>query len=261
MKQSFKKLIQSGTIKRADAMKIKLNDIYEEPGFNLREEGSDLEESIFALFEFIMSGGQVPALEVRPREGGGVWIVDGHRRYRAYRRAVTAGAPIEYIPVVAFSGNDLDRIVRIMTSAEGRPLSQLETAKGYRRLAAFGLNSEQIAKHVGKTRQHVDNLLILANANQDVQDLVKSGVVSATTAIETVRHKGEQSGKFLAAELHKAQSIGKKKVTIGTMRSKNIPKKVASQMADFIEKIIALDSTPDDIKLIAKSLIEKSGRD
>lgn len=70
--KSFKQMIQAGEIKRADAMKIQLDDIHEEPGFNLRDEGEDLEASISALAAHIMAGGMVPALEVRPRPAGGV---------------------------------------------------------------------------------------------------------------------------------------------------------------------------------------------
>jgi hypothetical protein len=35
---TFKRMIGDKTIKRADAMKIRLEDIHEEPGFNLRDE-------------------------------------------------------------------------------------------------------------------------------------------------------------------------------------------------------------------------------
>lgn len=216
--KSFKQMVQAGEIKRADAMKVRLDDIHEEPGFNLRTEGEDLQASIESLADYILTGGMYPALEVRPRADGGVFVVDGHRRRRSLRLARDRGAPIEWVNVVAFTGNDADRVARIMTSAEGRALSPLEIAQGYKRLQGFGLGVEEIAAKVGKTRQHVDQLLILANANSDVQRLVATGGVSAALAVKVARDHGEDAGEVLQQELTKAKAAGKKKVTAGTMK-------------------------------------------
>ncbi|QJB21862.1 ParB-like partition protein [Xanthomonas phage FoX2] len=226
---SFKQLIKDGTAKRADAMKFKIEDIHEEPGFNLRREGEDLEESIAALAEHILAGGMVPALEVRPRAEGGVYLVDGHRRRRAYLRVADQLRDSEgelWVPVVAFTGNDADRIARVITSAEGRSLSQLEIADGYSRMIRIGLSPDEVAKKVNKTRQHVDQLLHLANANTDVQKIVQAGTVSATTAIKVVREHGENAGQVLKAEAEKAAAAGKKKVTAATMKGKPIPRAI-----------------------------------
>lgn len=234
---SFKQLIKDGTIKRADAMRVPLDLIREEPGFNLRIEGKELNESIEALARYIFDGGQVPPLEVRPDENG-VIVVDGHRRRRALILAREWGAPIDLIDVVAFRGNDVDRTARIMTSAEGRALSPLETSFGYKRLAAFGLSSEEIARKVGKTRQHVEQLLILANANRDVHKLVIAGKVSAAVAIDAVRKHGEKAGEFLRAQLAKAEAAGKAKVTAGTVNGKPLPKKVVSALVEEVDAFV-----------------------
>lgn len=228
--KSFKQMIKDGEVKRADAMKIPLDDIHEEPGFNLREEGPELEASIRDLAAYIMGGGMVPALEVRPRADGGVYLVDGHRRRRAYILAREQGAPIDFISIVPFTGNDADRVARIMTSAEGRGLSPLEVARGYKRLAAFGLTADEIAQRMGKTRQHVDQLLTLANANTDVQKMVAAGAVSAAVAVKVVRKAGEDAGKVLNDELGKAKAAGKAKVTDGTIKGKALPQKVVAEL-------------------------------
>ena len=89
---TFKQKILAGEIKRADAMKVRYQDLHEEPGFNLRIEDADFDASIDALADHILAGGQYPALEVRPRAEGGVFIVDGHRRKRAIGRAIERGA-------------------------------------------------------------------------------------------------------------------------------------------------------------------------
>lgn len=237
---SFKQMIKDGTAKRADAIKFEIADIHEEPGFNLRREGEDLEASIDALAAHILDGGIVPPLEVRPRIGGGVFVVDGHRRRRAYLKIADQLRDADgklWLPVVQFTGNDAERVARIITSAEGRALSQQEVADGYKRLSNYGWTPDMIAKKVGKTRQHVDQLLILASANSDVQQLVQAGTVSATTAIETVRKHGEEAGKVLAVEVGKAQAAGKKKVTAATIKGKPLPRKLTEDAFTALEQL------------------------
>nr|BFD43206.1 hypothetical protein FFPRI1PSEUD_47050 [Pseudomonas sp. FFPRI_1] len=253
MAKSFNQMIKDGDLKRADAMKARLEDLHEEPGFNLRAEGEELEESINALAEFIFAGGQIPALEVRPRAEGGIWVVDGHRRRRAYLKLDQAGrlprVPSKedperleaWISIVPFEGNDAERVARVITSQEGKKLSPLELADGYKRLTAFGWSPDQIAKKVGKTRQHVEQVMTLGNANTDVQQLVASGQVSATTAVQVVRQHGEAAGKVLGGELQKAKATGKSKVTAGSMRGPTTSRQrleaIRAAAQDFIKAI------------------------
>lgn len=234
MAKSFKQMIKDGEVRRADAMKVRLEDLYEEPGFNLRTEGEALETTIDLLAEFIGDGGTVPPLEVRPRADGGVWVVDGHRRRRALIKLDMAGrlprtpnkedpSILEaWVAVTAFEGSDADRVARIISSQENEKLSPLELAEGYKRLKAFGWTVDQIAKKIGKTRQHVEQVVTVGNANTDVQSLIAAGQVSATTAAQVVKAHGDKAGKVLGAELQKAQAKGKTKVTAGTMRGPSI---------------------------------------
>lgn len=86
--KSFREMRASGELKRADAEKIRIEDIHFEPGFNLEGRNEEDDEDDEALFQFIMANGlEFPALEVRPREEGGVWVVEGHRRTKQTRRA------------------------------------------------------------------------------------------------------------------------------------------------------------------------------
>lgn len=249
---SFKSMIKDGTAKRADAMKFRIEDIHEEAGFNLREEGPDLEASIDALAAHIAAGGLVPALEVRPRPEGGVYVVDGHRRRRAFLKVadqVRDGNGELWLPVVAFAGNDADRIARVITSAEGRALSLLEVGRGYKRLVALNWTPQQIADKVGKTRQHVDGALILANANSDVQALVAAGEVSATTAIDVVRKYGEGAGGVLGGAVSDAKAKGKGKATAGAVRGKPLPRKLVDEVEPMLYRI-AEKASPTGVVII-----------
>lgn len=241
--KSFKQMIKDGDVKRADAMKARLEDLHEEPGFNLRAEGEDLEQSIASLADYLSEGGSVPPLEVRPREDGGVWVVDGHRRRRAYLKLDSEGRlPRDpegnfWVPVIAFSGNDAERVLRVITSQEGRKLTQLELAEGYKRLIAFGWNIEQIAKKMGRSRQHVDQVLVVGNANTDVQEMIATGTVSASTAVKAVRQHGDNAGKVLGEKLKQVQSAGGSKVTPKAIRDPQVPRVILDDIHKLCKSI------------------------
>lgn len=170
-----------------------------------------------------MGGGRIPPLEVRIRDEGGVWIVDGHCRHAAIGRALERGAPLRHpkdgeawIHVVYFEGNDADRTARIITSAVKKPLAPLEVAEGYKRLRGFGWTPAQIGAKVGKTAEHVLQLLALGDANSDVRAMVNAGKVSATHAAKTARKHGEKASAVLGEQLEVAKARGKKRITAST---------------------------------------------
>ena len=205
---SFKEMIKGGVVKRADAMQMRLSDLHEEPGFNLRPMDGDpeFEASVIEVGKHIAGGGKVPPLEVRPRPEGGAYIVDGHRRRRGYLWALEQGAPLRnprdnevWVHVTAFEGNDADRTARVLTSATGMPLSPLSVSLGYKRLIAFGWTVPDIANKVSKSGEHVRKMLELANAPSAVQVRVAKGEVSASQAIKLVHEHGDKAGEVLAA--------------------------------------------------------------
>lgn len=237
---SFKSLTAAGTFKRVDGLRVQLASLQVDPGFNLREDGYELQTHIENIKRAILAGEPIAPIEVRVSDDGRVVIVDGHCRNEAYIRAAAEGAPIEWLDVVRFTGNDIDRVARIITSQEGRKLTPLELAKGYKRLAAFGMDAEAIAKRFGKTRQHVDQMLLLANANSDVHQLVAGGKVSAAIAVTAVRANGEKAGEVLAGELDKATTAGKKKVTAATITGPKVPAKVLNSLADEVDAFMGV---------------------
>lgn len=214
MANSFKQMIKGGVIKRSDSgMFISIDDIHVRPDFNRREDNERTRQADDELFEFLMSGGTVPALEVVPRDEGGVWIVEGHRRHRCFLRCREAGKPVDRIHIVPFTGNDVQRIARIMTSNNQLPLTTIEQAAVVRDLAAFNLTVAEIAKLVHKAIPTVENLLTLSTANHDVQQAVKAGEVSVGVAVDRVKEHGEKAGEVLEQDKAAAAAAGKKKVT------------------------------------------------
>ncbi|ELM3729686.1 chromosome partitioning protein ParB [Edwardsiella piscicida] len=215
MANSFKKMCKKGgPISRRDSgMLIKLDDIHVQEGFNKRVDDERTQQADEDLFQFLFSGGTVPPLEVRPRDEGGVWVVEGHRRIRAYRRVREAGKPIELIAIAPFTGSDVERVARIMTSNNQLPLTQFEQSLVVKELAAFNLTPDEIAKLIHKSRATVDKLLILSASNYDVQQLVKDGEVAMDVAVDRVKEHGESAGDVLQEDVKRAKAQGKKKVT------------------------------------------------
>lgn len=214
MANSFKQMIKGGVIKRSDSgMFISIDNIHVRPNFNRREDNERTRNADDDTFNFLMEGGVVPALEVVPRDEGGVWIVEGHRRQRCFLRCREAGKPVDRIHIVPFVGNDVQRIARIMTSNNQLPLTTLEQAAVVKDLAAFNLTTAEIAKLVHKSIPTVENLMTLNAANHDVQEAVKSGEVSVSVAVERVKEFGEKAGEVLEQDKAAAAAAGKKKVT------------------------------------------------
>ncbi|WP_159918014.1 hypothetical protein [Pantoea sp. 18069] len=250
MTNSNRKMFESGEAKRADAVQVRYESIHIEPGFNLREQDDALEESIESLARHIIAGGRIPALEVRIRPEGGVWVVDGHRRHAAIGRALERGAALRnpkdgeaWIHIVYFEGNDADRTARIITSAANKQLKALEIAEGYKRLRAFGWTVGQIAEKVGKTAEHVLQVLALGDANSDVRKMVNAGAVSATHAAKTARKHGEQAGAVLGQQLESAVAQGKTRVTASTVagpQARATELRKDSQRLDFLIKRCAI---------------------
>nr|WP_245167429.1 chromosome partitioning protein ParB [Dickeya fangzhongdai] len=240
-------MIKSGVIKRSDqGMFIRLDDVHIRPDFNARVDSERLNDNNESLFNFLMGGGRVPPLEVIAREDGGVWVVEGHRRTQQYRRVRDAGAPVEWIAIIQFQGSDVDQVARIMNSNNQLSLTQFEQAVVVKRLAAFNLTPAEIATHVNKSVVTVNMLLTVANANHDVQELVKTGAVSLDVAAERVSQAGASAGAILAQEKEKALAAGKKRLT----RSVTSPRFTSKQSRSLAEMLAGAAVSEDGRSII-----------
>ncbi len=254
MAKSFNDLLKDGSAKRADSgIKLKIYELHDEPGFNPtgRTDQDDADDE--SLYAHICAGGKFPDLEVRPREASGAWVVDGHRRKKQILRAIDAGLYLpdpkdgEYwVGIKQFIGNDIDRVVRLATSNEGKKLTPLQLSEVYKRLIAFDLTLDDIAKRMNKTRAHVDQILILGNANHDVQSMVRAGAVSATTAINATRKHKEGAGAVLADAATKAAASGKARVTAATMKPWSPPAALSAPLIANAARLV--EHVPDDIR-------------
>lgn len=226
-------------VKKTDLFKIDPRLLREDPGFNERDyDDPKVEAHIEGFAAAYQEGRYVPPLLVRT-DGDSVLVVEGHCRRRGALRAIERGAKGLMLAATEFKGSDADRVSVMLRSADGLPLQVLGQAKGYLRLVRMGLSNAEVAKEVGRTPARVEQLLILATANMDVQQLVKSEQVSADAAIEAVRMYRERAGEHLQALLGKAKQEGKVKVTKGALRPKALPPKVVTRVVSSVDALIA----------------------
>lgn len=250
---SFRQMTNEGVLKRADAEKIQHCDLHFEPGFNLPGRTEQDDEDDESLYEHICVGGYIPPLEVRPRDDGGVWVVEGHRRTKQIGRAIAAGMfPRDskdgkfWVKVVQFPGNDIiKRTARLLTSNTSKKATDLQEAEVYRRLRGFELTTADIARECNVKRPRVEQLLAFIDADRDVQNAVKAGDISRTLAVAITKDHGEAAGAVIAAEVTKARAAGKKRVTASTMKPWAPPIKFSLPIVSNARRL--LDSLPADV--------------
>lgn len=261
---SFRQMISAGIIKRSDnGMFIKLEHLHIKPDFNKRTDGERLDEANEETYLYAKSGGKFPALEVKARDEGGVWVVEGHRRTKVFNRLDAEGlfprVPSKddpkvtdaWVAISQFTGNDVDSVARIWTSNNQLDLTMYEQAMVVKELDGFNLSPIEIAAKVSKKRQHIDFLLIIVRAPHAVQMLIKSGQVSADVAVEIVRKHGDKAVDILNAEVEKAEAQGKAKVTKGTVIGRALPRSVIEDMTGLVKRVVK------DLPLETKATLEK----
>lgn len=126
----------------------------------------------------ILRKGVLQPLIVRPRRGvaGEYEIIAGERRWRASQQA---GA--HSVPVIVRDMDDAEVIeVAIIENIQRADLNAIEEAQGYRQLMdRFGHTQEKIAEALSRSRSHIANLLRLLSLPAEVQNMVRSGKLTA----------------------------------------------------------------------------------
>lgn len=229
-------------VKKTDRFLVAPAMLKEEPGFNLRDyDDPDTQAHIEKFARSYQNGEYVPPLLVRVADNGDVLIVEGHCRRRGVLLAIERGAAIDYLECDQFKGNDIERTTVMIRSAEGMSLKPLQIAMGVLRLHRMKQSNKDIALKLDRTPANVEQLLLLATANHDVQQLVREGKVEAYTAIDAIREHGEKAGEFLTGVYEKVVATGGKKVTKVAINGRALPRKVVSGLVaattSFTEKL------------------------
>lgn len=229
-------------VARTEIFRVDPDLVTFEKGFNVRTDDESLKEHQERLYLAMKGGASIPPIDVRV-EDGVIICVEGHSRTIAARR-LKKEVPDLTMEARQFRGNEQDRVLHMLGTGNGqKPLTPLESGIGYLRLIKWGMTPADIATKQGVSRVTVDNCLALAEAPVEVQELVRSGAVSSTTAREAIKGgaEGIEALKVAAAAPDPAptgkngKKSKKKKVTAkklkGTAADKSTKKKKKTKKA------------------------------
>ncbi len=163
----------SGESVRAPDSSLPIESIFPNPNQPRRYFDAD---ALADLAASIRTKGVIQPLIVRPAGNGKYEIVAGERRWRAAQ-----AANLHQLPVIIRDFSDVEMLeIAIIENIQRADLNPLDEAEAYRQLMdKFGHTQEKIAEGLSRSRSHIANLLRLLNLPSDVQEMVRSGVLSA----------------------------------------------------------------------------------
>lgn len=219
-KDSGKTGIKALAAGRSDEYRMNPFDLQIKEGWNSREmDDPENHAHIDRLARSIASEGVHTALKVF-WENGAAFVVDGHMRLLATLRAINVyNAAVETIPVKNLDKtfSEVDRLMLQETGNSGKTFSPIERGTLFKKLLNLGVSEATIAERAGLSVTQVNNLLTLQAAPGVIQQMVKAGQISATTATIIVKDSAsdEEAVKkvqeaLAAAQAH-AQTKGKTK--------------------------------------------------
>jgi ParB family chromosome partitioning protein len=145
----------------------------------------------------IRERGLVQPLVVRPSpvDAESFEIVAGERRWRAAQLAA-----LHEVPVIVRTLSDQEAVeIAIIENVQREDLNSIEEGEGYKLLMdGHGYTQEDLAKVIGKSRSHLANTLRLLKLPEDVQELVRTGALTAGHARALI---GRPDASALAARI------------------------------------------------------------
>ena len=129
-------------------------------------------EALQTLADSITAQGILQPVVVRPLDADSFEILSGERRWRAAQLAGLDSVPV----VVKDVTDDAAVAIGLIENIQREDLNPVEEGLGLKRLQdEFGLNQEEVARAVGRSRSAVANLLRLLHLEKDVLSMLERG--------------------------------------------------------------------------------------
>jgi ParB family chromosome partitioning protein len=158
------------------------------------------DEKLDELTNSIVEVGVLQPVVVARGDDGTLHLIAGERRWRAARKAGLATIPA----VVRGDTGDTTLVEALVENVQREDLTPLEEAHAYKQLLEnTGMNQEQIAKRVGKSRPAVSNTLRLLQLPGPIQGMIDSGSLSAGHARALIGLEDERYAIYLAEKASK----------------------------------------------------------
>jgi hypothetical protein len=208
-----------------------------EPGFNARD--YTLPENrahLDRLKLLIIEAGRVndPICVRLNRETGRATVIDGECRLRATLELIADGvypfteADMPCYPAPPGSDDEATRRFASLYANEGKSFSKWELGRGYQALFDLNISIPTIAKKTANSEAFVRECIELANAPDDLKQLLSSQAVSPAEAIRIVRSEDVPAAvSELQAAVQAKQAKGEK----GPVKRAKAPSKAATAPA------------------------------
>lgn len=158
------------------------------------------DDTLEELAASIREVGVLQPVVVSREDDGTLYLIAGERRWRAARRAGLRTIPA----VVRGATGDTTLVEALVENVQRQDLTPLEEAHAYKQLLEnTGMNQDQVAERVGKSRPAVSNTLRLLQLPGAVQRMIDAGTLSAGHARALLGLTDEKYSVYLAEKAAK----------------------------------------------------------
>lgn len=228
-------------ISSKESYKIPIDQIQVRDGYNKRNVYDDM-ESVVEWVKKSTTDGIVeldPLPVIEATDEGEIFILRGHRRLKGIHMAISEGLKVDFVVCTPAPKDitELDRVLDIYTSnmhqSKLKPLEQAQVAFDAKN--NFGsISNEEIAAKMHCSRQQVDNLLILASADDATKQEILNGNLGITEAVKYIR------------SLKKAQKDADQSELDANKNPSAAPQEPKDALANDIKDLAALEQETDE---------------
>jgi ParB family chromosome partitioning protein len=160
------------------------------------------ETSLEELAASIREHGVLQPILVRPLDGGDYQLIAGERRWRASR-----AAGLQTIPALVEEIDDDTALeISIIENLQREDLSPLDEAAMYDRMVRdHGYSVRRLAQKLGKDKGYLENRLRLADAPEEIRELVSLRKDTLSHAYELLKVDDPKRRKRLAAQVARGE--------------------------------------------------------
>jgi len=211
---------------------ISVEDSFNPRDYRLAENQQHLNEIKASIRE---NGVRVPILVRYDPATKKAVLVDGECRLRATLELIAEGVEIVGIPAIQSDGSSpAERLLTAIVCNTGKPLSKWESGTAYLRLRRFGWDDVSIAKRTGNSIRFVTEAIELADAPDEVKQMMSEQSVTPALALSEIRKNGAGAVEKLRAKAVKAQAEGNK--TAKREQPNRIPN--PKQLLNLVAKLV-----------------------
>ncbi len=223
--------------------RVPFENIIVRKNFNVRLNFGDIE----TLANSMLENGQKTPLEGDMDTDGKVYLVDGERRYLAFKWLRDKGndiGDVEFFINNSKTKED-ERIFAIFTTNDNKKLEPVEVGLVFKRLVSMGWSEIDISKKIGRSIYYVQDHLKIGNTDKEIQDAITGGSISSTSVLKAQKKKLSQDE--IKSVINESKKAGK------SVKNKDIDKAVAKKKArDLFENPVQYDE-------IEKVILQWSG--